>query len=69
MIISFILVTLMCDSRMILSGEVRCRSMPVRIVLHSPELNVVNNKSHVGVEQPKAIRRIECTETSQMASL
>ena len=71
MIISFILVTLMCDSRMILSGEVRCWSFfeYKRIVLHYPELNVVNDKSHVGVEQPKAIRRIECTETSQMASL
>ena len=71
MIISFILVTLMCDSRMILSGEVRCRSLfeYKRIVLYYPELNVVNDKSHVGVEQPKAIRRIECTETSQMASL
>ena len=71
MIISFILVTLMCDSRMILSGEVRCRSLfeYKRIVLHYPELNVVNDKSHVGVEQPKATRRNECTETSQMASL
>ena len=71
MIISFILVTLMCDSRMILSGEVRCRSLSEykRIVLHYPEFNVVNDKSHVDVEQPKAIRRIECTETSQMASL